>query len=128
MLHFVQLFLLEIKASLFFEDLLSLRLQSLTCLLNFLSQRFEFDLFLLEVYLILFKLDSICLDQLSFLLQKTLLSSKLMLGVREQLLAVFHFDLLDLDLADVVFPLLRLQLLLLFVKEFERILNLVLLI
>ena len=81
MLHFVQLFLLEIKASLLFEDLLSLRLQSLTCLLNFLSQRFKFDLLLLEVYLVLFKLNSICLNQLSLLLQKALLSPQLVLGV-----------------------------------------------
>ena len=81
MLHFVQLFLLEIKASLLFEDLFSLRLQSLTCLLNFLSQRFKFDLLLLEVYLVLFKLNSICLNQLSLLLQKALLSPQLVLGV-----------------------------------------------
>ena len=81
MLHFVQLFLLEIKASLLFEDLLSLRLQSLTCLLNFLSQRFKFDLLLLKVYLVLFKLNSICLNQLSLLLQKALLSPQLVLRV-----------------------------------------------
>ena len=81
MLHFVQLFLLEIKASLLFEDLLSLRLQSFACLLNFLSQRFKFDLLLLEVYLVLFKLNSICLNQLSLLLQKALLSPQLVLGV-----------------------------------------------
>ena len=81
MLHFVQLFLLEIKASLLFEDLLSLRLQSLTCLLNFFSQRFKFDLLLLEVYLVLFKLNSICLNQLSLLLQKALLSPQLVLRV-----------------------------------------------
>ena len=81
MLHFVQLFLLEIKASLLFEDLLSLRLQSLTCLLNFLSQRFKFDLLLLKVYLVLFKLNSICLNQLPLLLQKALLSPQLVLRV-----------------------------------------------
>ena len=79
MLNFVQLLLFEIKASLFFEDLLSLRLQSFTCLLNFLSQRFKFDLLLLKGHLVLFKLNSIGLDQLSFLLQKALLSPQLVL-------------------------------------------------
>ena len=56
------------------------------------------------------------------------MASQLMLGIREQLLAILYLDLLHLDLTNVILSLLGLQLLLFFLEELLGVSHLVLLI
>jgi len=92
--------------------------------LNLDRQSFEFDLFLFQADLIFFQLHLVSINELTLLVEQAILSAQFMLMVRQELLTVFDFDLLDLDLANVVLSLLCLQLSFFFIKELARILNL----
>ena len=109
MLNPVELLLLKIKDRLLLEHLFPLFLQPLACLLDLLSKYFEFKFIAVEVKLSLLQLFLVCLDELILLFEESLLAPQLVLVVSQLLLTVFDFDLLRLDVTDVIFSLFLLQ-------------------
>ena len=110
MLNPVELLLLEVEDCLLLEHLFTLLLKPLTRRLDLLCEHFELYLLGIEVELPLLQLLPVSLDELGLLLQEPLLAAQLMLVVGQRFLAVLDFDLLGLDVADVVLSLLLLKL------------------
>ena len=105
----VELLLLKVEDCLLLEHLFTFLLKPLARRLDLLREHFELYLLGIEVELPLLQLLPVSLDELGLLLQEPLLAAQLMLVVGQRFLAVLDFDLLGLDVADVVLSLLLLQ-------------------
>ena len=127
-LDFVKLLLLKVKRCFLFQHFFSLNLQLFACLLNLDRQRLKLNLFLLQIDKVLLELLPISIDKLSLFLEQSLLTTQLMLVIREQFLTIFYLDLLDLDLSDVVLALLGLKLFLFLLEKLACVFNLTLLV
>lgn len=104
----VELLLLKVKDCLLLEHLFTFLLKPLARRLDLLREHFELYLLGIEVELPLLQLLPVSLDELGLLLQEPLLAAQLVLVVGQRFLAVLDFDLLGLDVADVVLSLLLL--------------------